>query len=356
VTFAAAKYGQLIFPGAGAVGELVVVDIGTPPGLEELVAVSIDLFSAGDVKPMLPVRQASAHKGTFGRALIVAGSINYTGAAALAAQAAYRVGAGLVTLAVPQAIFSVLASQLMEPTWLLLPHDMGVINTAALEVFQAESGSYSALLVGPGMGRDEETAGFLRGMLEGANHIKKGAIGFLSQAERDSGSAASPQLAGPLIVDADGLNLLAEIDGWWKLLPANTILTPHPGEMARLTGLEIAAVNASRFDLAQEKAKEWGCVVVLKGAFTVVAAPDGRAAVMPFATDALATAGTGDVLAGCIVGLLAQGVEPFEAAAAGAYTHGLAGRRAGQRRPPRSVIASDVLESLPAALRQILTG
>jgi hydroxyethylthiazole kinase-like uncharacterized protein yjeF len=137
VTFGAAKYGQLAFPGAGAVGELVVVDIGTPPGLEELEAVTVELLSAEDVKRFLPVRQTSSHKGTYGRAMIVAGSVNYTGAAALSALAAYRIGTGLVTLAVPQAIYPVLAAQVLEPTWLLLPHDMGVINTAAYEVFQA---------------------------------------------------------------------------------------------------------------------------------------------------------------------------------------------------------------------------
>jgi NAD(P)H-hydrate epimerase len=266
------------------------------------------------------------------------------------------VGAGLVTLAVPQAIFSVLAAQLLEPTWLLLPHDMGVINTAAFEVFQAESGDYDALLIGPGLGREEETAGFLRGMLEGSNHVKKGAIGFVSQREEGGDAAGAPRFAGPLIVDADGLNLLAELDRWWELVPPNTILTPHPGEMARLTGLDITDVNANRFELAQEKASEWDCVVVLKGAFTAVAAPDGRVAVMPFATDALATAGTGDVLAGCIVGLLGQGVGSFEAAAAGAYTHGLAGRLAGQRMTSRSAVAGDVLASLPAALRRIVEG
>ncbi|MEJ2148346.1 MAG: NAD(P)H-hydrate dehydratase, partial [Chloroflexota bacterium] len=328
-------------------------DIGTPSGLEELAAVTVELLSAADVKHILPLRQSSAHKGTYGRAMIVAGSVNYTGAAALSALAAYRVGAGLVTLAVPQAIYPVLAAQILEPTWLLLPHDMGVINTAAFEVFQAEAGEYDALLIGPGLGRDRETAGFLHGLLEGSSHLKKGSIGFLDQPERDSGVAGSAHFAGPLIVDADGLNLLSEMERWWELLPPNTILTPHPGEMARLTGLEIEDVNARRFDLAAEKAREWNCVVVLKGAFTVVAAPDGRQAVIPFATDALATAGTGDVLAGTIVGLLAQGVEPFEAAAAGAYTHGLAGQLAGGRMTSRSTIAGDVLELLPNALRRI---
>lgn len=352
VTFAAAKRGQLTFPGAAAVGELIVADIGTPPDLPELAAISVEMATGREVGGLLPPRPRDAHKGTFGRVVVLAGSVNYTGAAVLAAEAAYRVGAGLVTLAVPEAIQPVLAAHLREATWLLLPHDMGVLNADALEVLHEELGEYDALLLGPGLGRAEPVAEFVRGFFEGPEQAKKGSIGFVAPAHA-GGSTDRLEVRSPLVIDADGLNLLAEIEHWWELLPEGTILTPHPGEMARLSGLDREAIQADRLGIAARKAEEWGCVVVLKGAFTVVADPGGRVVVMPFATDALATAGTGDVLAGCIAGLLAQRVPPFEAAVAGAYLHGLAGRLAAERIPSRSVIAGDVLAALPAAFTRL---
>ncbi len=352
VTFAAVKRGQLAFPGAAAVGELIVADIGTPPDLPELTAIPVEMATGHGVGGLLPPRPRDAHKGTFGRVVVLAGSVNYTGAAVLAAEAAYRVGAGLVTLAVPEAIQPVLAAHLREATWLLLPHDMGVLNADALEVLHEEVGEYDALLLGPGLGRAEPVAEFVRGFFEGPEQAKKGSIGFVAPA-RAEGSASRLEVRSPLVVDADGLNLLAEIERWWELLPEGTILTPHPGEMARLSGLDRQAIQADRLGVAAQKAGEWGCVVVLKGAFTVVADPGGRVVVVPFATDALATAGTGDVLAGCIAGLLAQHVPPFEAAVAGAYLHGLAGRLAAERITSRAVVAGDVLAALPAAFARL---
>lgn len=354
VTFAAAKHGQLRFPGAEAVGELIVADINVPSNLPELTAITTELASGEDIRGLLPARPRSGHKGTFGRAVIVAGSVNYTGAAVLAAGAAYRVGAGLVTMAVPQLIHPILATQLAEATWLLLPHEMGVINTAALEVFLEEVGEAQALLIGPGLGRDDETAGFLRGLLRGDHQAKKGSISFIARKEGETSQATSQRAQlPPLVIDADGLNLLTQIENWWTLLPPNTVLTPHPGEMARLTGLGRDDIQADRISVAVKKASEWGCVVVLKGAFTVIAGPGGRATIIPFATDALATAGTGDVLSGCIVGLMAQGMKPFEAAVAGAYLHGLAGVLAGQAMTTRAVMAGDVMRALPEALQII---
>jgi NAD(P)H-hydrate epimerase len=352
VTFAAAKLGQITFPGAGAVGELIVADIDTPPDLPELAAITVEMATAGDVAGLIPERSRGAHKGTFGKTLIVAGSVNYTGAASLAGAAAYRIGAGLVRMAIPQAIYPMLAAQLPEAVWLLLPHDMGVINTAALDVFFDEMGEADALLVGPGLGRYDETAGFVRGLLSADHQSKRGRMGFLG---RSGDEKARPDrvLPASLVVDADGLNLLSEIDQWWELLPSGTVLTPHAGEMARLTGMDREAILADRIGVAGQKASEWGCVVILKGAFTAIGAPDGRVVVIPVATDALATAGTGDVLAGCVVGLLAQGAQPFDAAVAGAFIHGMAGLQAGRERPTRSVMASDVLDAIPEVLAQI---
>ena len=351
ITFAAAKPGLLTFPGAEAVGTLHIADIGLPPRLSELDEVALTLVDAAEVRTRLPQRPRDSHKGTFGKAMVVAGSLNYIGAAYLAAAAAYRVGAGLVTVGAPQIIVPVLAGMLPEATWLLLPHDMGVINEAAVKVLRAELAGYSALLLGPGFGREDVTGEFLRELLHPPEEVRHSrAIGFVPDiptGESVSHAAGLP----PLIIDADGLNLLAATDDWPRLLPPGTILTPHPGEFARLAGLDREAVQVERVALAGAKAAEWNCVVVLKGAFTVVAAPDGRTAVEPFATSALASAGTGDVLAGAIAGLLAQGLAPFDAALCAAWLHGLAGLRAADLlETTASVTAGDVLELLPQAL------
>jgi len=354
VTFAAAKRGQLRFPGAGATGSLVVVDIGVPQKLPEWTQVSLELADPAEVRAVLPPRPGDGHKGTFGRLVVVAGSVNYTGAAYLAGLAAYRVGAGLVTMAVPRPIYPTLAALLPEATWLLLPHDMGVLSGDAVEVYFEEVGHAEALLLGPGLSHEPETAEFVRGLLRARNADRRAGLGFLPSGPGSSGADEEQQALPPLVIDADGLNLLSEIEEWWTVLPPRTVLTPHPGEMARLTGLERAAIQEDRVGVAREYAARWECIVVLKGAFTIVAAPDKRAIVLPFASAALAKAGTGDVLAGAIAGLLAQGVAPLEAALAGAYVHGLAGQLAVERvHSPRSLLAGDVAAALGLALRQL---
>ncbi len=352
VTFGAAKYGQLAFPGADAVGSLIVADIGVPPDLPELSAVQTELATGEEVRGLLPARPRSSHKGTYGTVLAIGGSVTYVGAVALLGEAAYRVGAGLVTLAVPGTIYPMLASRLREATWVLLPQDMGVVSSSALQVLRDDMpGDTRAILLGPGLGQEEATAAFIRGMFRGGEQAKRGKLGFASSpiagAEAEVHGFEFP---APLVIDADGLNNLAKIDEWWTLLPSGTILTPHPGEMGRLAGIDTAEVEADRFGIALAKAAEWNCIVVLKGAHTLIASPEGRLVAMPFATDALATAGTGDVLSGCIVGLLAQGLEPFDAALVGAYVHGLAGQLAGEDLSARSTIAGDVLDMIPEAL------
>lgn len=356
VTFAAVKLGQVIFPGAAACGELHVAGIGLPRKLSSRDRVRLEMPTAADVRAWLPEVPADAHKGTFGKAMVVAGSLNYTGAAALAAEAAYRVGAGLVTVGTPEIVMPLLAPQVPEATWLLLPHDLGVIAEDAAPLVREQAQGYSALLMGPGWGREEATRDFLLALLnreqQEARHSR---IGFApGRATPDTGGQRDDGRLPPLIIDADGLNLLSTLDDWWKLLPEGTVLTPHPGEMARLTGLPREEVTRQRITLAQEKAASWRCVVVLKGAYTVVAAPDGRTVILPFAEPALATAGTGDVLAGALAGLIGQGVGPFEAAVSAAYLHGLAGRLAARRvGNRRSVAARDVLQAMAEAMSQV---
>ena len=354
VTFGAAKVGQFLFPGADALGELVLADIGWPPDLPALAGVDLELASAAQVGAMLPKRLRDAHKGTFGAALVVAGSVNYAGAAYLAAAGAYRVGAGLVTVGAPGGIHSVLATLLPEATWLILPSDMGVISAGGAGVLQDALSRADALLLGPGWGTEKPTAGFLSTLLleEGAAGI--GRIGF--GAERGASTETpGPASLPPTVVDADGLKLLAALPHWPRLLPAPAVLTPHPGEMAQLTGLSKDEIQADRVAVARRFADEWGHVLVLKGAFTVVAAPDGSATLQPFATAALARAGTGDVLAGLITGLLAQGLRAYPAAVAGAFLHGLAGELAATEVGAQaSVLARDVLALTPKAIASAL--
>ncbi|HVP20398.1 MAG TPA: NAD(P)H-hydrate dehydratase [Anaerolineaceae bacterium] len=351
VTMHAVKTGLLTFPAYKMVGELAVVDLGLPDDLAEDMAIRRWVVDEELVASWLPQRPLDAHKGTFGTAVVVAGSVNYTGAVYLASRAAYRIGAGLVQAAVAGPLQAALAGHLPEVTWILLPNELGVIAENAADVLLNNIGRATAILIGPGFGMEESTAAFMKRMF-GTHHQKRAGIGFLGAGESNdqSDSAKLP----PLVVDADGLKLLAKLPDWWKGLPAEAVLTPHPGEMAILTGLPTAEIQADRLGKAVEFARKWGHVVVLKGALSVIAAPDGRAAVIPVATAALAKAGTGDVLAGIIVGLRAQGLAAFEAACTGAWIHAQAGLEAAERiGSEAAVLAGDVLESIPTVLEDL---
>ncbi len=354
VTMAAVKQGLLRMPGYELVGDLQVVDIGLPPDLASLLSVRMEVAERDLVASILPVRRLDAHKGTFGTALIVAGSVNYTGAAYLAGKAAYRVGAGLVTLAVPAPLHPALAGQFPEATWLLLPNEVGVISRNAGGVLAAGVERATAVLIGPGLGTEDTTKEFVADLLSAASGGKAAAarIGFL-QSDRGNQKDSDSHWP-PVVFDADGLRLISKIKDWHRLLPPLSVLTPHPGEMAVLTGLDKDEIQRSRQSVAGKYSKEWGHVVVLKGAFTIVAAPDGRTAIIPVASAALARAGTGDVLAGLIVGLRAQGVAAYEAAVAGAWLHAQAGLYAASALgTTTSVLAGDLLESIPDVLRDL---
>jgi NAD(P)H-hydrate epimerase len=347
VTMAAVKQGMLKLPAFEYVGDLKVVDIGLPADLAPFRDLQTDVAEEELVSALLPERPLDSHKGTFGTALIAAGSVNYTGAVVLAGEAAYRIGAGLVTLAVPAPLHSALAGRFPEATWVLLPHEMGVVSRDAAEVFAKNLERATALLIGPGLGTEDTSREFIENLLKGKVSQKRttARIGFVRQ-ESEKKEEPNSQLPA-MIFDADGLKLLAKIPDWYKLLPAPAILTPHPGEMSVLTGLSKEEIQADRQGVASKYAKEWGHVVILKGAFTVIASPEGRMAIIPVASPALARAGTGDVLAGLIVGLRAQGLEAFEAAVAGAWIHAQAGLYAADDLgTTASVLAGDVLDSI----------
>jgi NAD(P)H-hydrate epimerase len=354
VTLAAVKPGLLQFPGASLVGEIIVGEIGLNPELKELSEVSMELADAKTLRAWLPSRPPDSHKGTFGKVVIAGGSINYPGSAALAAQAAYRVGAGLVTLAVPGGVQVALVAAVLEATWVILPQEMGVLTEAAAEVLRQGCEAAGSLVLGPGLGREDVTRHFLQRLLNPSESNVRARMGFLPR-ENEAASEARP--LPQLVIDADGLWLLSNLEDWPARLPPGSVLTPHPGEMAALTGLDRDTIQANREGVAREKAAEWGQVVVLKGAHTVVAAPDGRAWVIPFATSALAKAGTGDVLAGAIGGLCVQGVAPAEAAVLAAFLHGRAGVLAAEQAGTTAgVLAGEVARLLPAAIAEMAQG
>jgi hydroxyethylthiazole kinase-like uncharacterized protein yjeF len=355
VTMAAVKHGLLKFPAYNKVGDLTVVGIGLPEGGETLDAWKVVTRFVADedyVRSVMPQRALDAHKGTFGTALVVAGSINFTGAVLLSGEAAYRAGTGLVTACVPAPLHTVLAGQLPEATWVLLPHEMGVVAAEAAEVVLENLGRATAMLVGCGFGQEDTTARFLERLIgaeAGSDHHH---IGFMPAARSEKGDEKSH--LPPLVIDADGLKLLARIQNWHKFLPAPAVLTPHPGEMSVLTGLSSDEIQTDRIQIAERFSRQWGHVVVLKGAFTVVAEPEGRTALIPVASPALARAGTGDVLAGLVTGLRAQGMPAFEAAVAGAWIHAQAGIRAAEILGATAcVLAGDVLGAVPDVMTDL---
>lgn len=333
ITFIAAKPGLFEFPGASYTGQLSIATIGVPNDLPELSSIKYSVADSHSVSELLPARPTNANKGTFGKVMVVGGSSNYVGAAGLSAMAAYRSGGGLVTVSAVQSVVAALSTSLLEPTWITLPDEEGFLSPKGFPLLQADLHGYDALLVGPGMGIKSPTQELVVRLLSQRTELP------------------------PLVLDADALNILSMIDVWWTLLPAQTIISPHPGEMVRLTKMTIEEIQSRRWQIAVAKAAEWQVVLVLKGANTLVADPDGYVTVLPFATDALATAGTGDVLAGLITGFLGQGVSPFKAALLGAYVHGLAGMQAiSNLGNSSSVVASDVLNAIPQALTKLKTA
>ena len=349
VTFALPKQGLFLQPGAAACGQITICDIHIDRSLAP--ATAPDLLTGEEVAALLPARTPAAHKGTFGTALIVAGSASFPGAAAITSLAAYRAGAGLVRLAAAAAVGHIVAGQLPEPVHTVLPSDFGALMATAVSILRPYLKDSDALLVGPGLGAEETTVAFVEALLLGRAPAKP-TIGFRSELQPPS---VKQDELPPLVVDADALNALAQIDGGPASLPPSSILTPHPGEMARLTGLTIQEINGDRWQIARRFAIEWRQIVILKGAFTAIAHPDGTLAVSPFAEPALATAGSGDVLGGCIASLLAQGLQPWEAARAGVYVHALAGRLAAEAIGP-ALLATDIARFLPAALRALGSG
>ncbi|HEX5368379.1 MAG TPA: NAD(P)H-hydrate dehydratase [Dehalococcoidia bacterium] len=300
LTLGYSKLGLHLLPGSSYAGEVEVLHIGLDEALGA--DVRVEMMTLDWARKALPERPLVSNKGSFGRVMVVAGSINYTGAATLVCLGALRAGAGLVTLATLPDVRAAVATQLPEATFLLLPQDGAEPAPNAADVVVQALEGYDVLVVGPGLGQSNGAQALVRGLV------------------------TSPAVARvPVVIDADGLNALSHQFAWHESLTCKAVLTPHPGELARLTRSSVREVQAQRLETTRECATEWQQTLLLKGAQTIVAEATGRVLLSPFANAALATAGTGDVLAGAIAGLLAQDVEPFIAAGLGVYLHGAAG-------------------------------
>jgi NAD(P)H-hydrate epimerase len=328
VTFGAPKRGHLLYPARAFCGTIEVVDIGLVPPPAGGADYRVRLATPADMAALLPARDPRAHKGSTGRLLVVGGSPGLTGAVALAARAASRAGAGYVQAAVPASLHDILEVKLTEEMTVPCPETAArTLAAAALESLREHEARVDAIALGSGLSRHPESAGLARVLAREARV--------------------------PVVVDADALNALAAAGGVPHDAPAPRVLTPHPGEMARLTGAAAGELERDRIDAPRAWAARWNSVVLFKGAPTVAAGPDGSAWVNPTGHPGMATAGMGDVLTGVVATFLAQGVPALEAAALGAFVHGVAGERAAAARGRVGITAGDVAESLPAALEEL---
>ena len=325
------KLGQVIHPGLSYVGELVLAQIGIHPEAVEEVQPKIELLEEDDIRWLIPSREPDTHKGSYGHLLVMAGSRGKTGAAILACRAAMRVGAGLVTLAAPRSLNDIFASSLAEVmTEPLKDNSSEEVEPLGDHDWRRLLDKKSALLFGPGIGVKDTGRGVLRWLLRNLDH--------------------------PWVIDADGLNILAEEKERLRFAKTPPVLTPHPGEMARLMGTDTAAVNRDRIGAARSFARDHRCYVVLKGARTVIATFDGRLFINPTGNPGMASGGMGDALAGILAGLLAQGFHVEDALKLGVYLHGFVGDQVAREKGEIGLIASDVIEGLPAGLKQLKEG
>jgi hydroxyethylthiazole kinase-like uncharacterized protein yjeF len=323
VTFGAAKCGVVLLPGAEFAGLVQVVDIGFP---NDLIKTDLWVTEGDDVAAMLPVRAPDTHKRDAGVVVVIGGSRLMTGAVCLAAEAAYRAGAGLVSVAVPEGILPVVQVVLRETTFVPLPESAEGTVAGRSDRLERVLADADAVAVGPGMTTNEETAAFVRSLVHDAS--------------------------APVVLDADGLNAFAGRAGELSERGSDAVLTPHAGEFARLAGIGAADVGADRVGHARKLSSEVQATVLLKGSRTVIATPDGRARINPTGGPVLATGGTGDVLTGMVAALIARGLHGADAATAAAYLHGVAGSLAG-RDLGDGTTAGDVLSRVPDAVREV---
>ncbi len=323
VTMGLPKVGLFFYPGRSAVGELWVADIGIPASVIEAQTISASVVDLDEV--ILPVRDPAGYKTTFGWVVVIAGSPGMTGAGAMASHASLRCGAGMATLCLPESLNMALEAKLTEVMTYPLPEtESGTLSVDAFTAAEPIIRKADVLVVGPGISTNPETGRMVCALLE--------------------------RVDLPVVVDADGLTALSGSKTILKRRKAPTILTPHPGEMSRLTGLSVDQITGNPLEVASEFSCTHGVVTVLKGAPTVISSPDGRLFLNPTGNSGLATAGSGDVLSGMISGMIAQGLDPVEATKTAVYLHGLAGDLVSARHTEYSVMATDLLEAIAGAI------
>lgn len=331
VTFGLPKLGQFLYPGRRLCGELSVVDIGIPRQVVEGCSPSCRVVTPEGLGGLVPSRPPDAHKGHFGHLLVIAGSAGKTGAAVMASEAALRVGAGLVTLGLPRSLNLAMEARLTEVmTMPLADGEWQSISMDAWDEIASASQGMTCMAVGPGLSTKGETPDLVRRIVS--------------------------SVPLPMVIDADGLNALVGHLGLLQGAAAPRILTPHPGEMARLLGCSVRQIQEARIEAARTLAKETGAWVVLKGAGTVLVDARGSVELVPTGNPAMASAGMGDILTGILAGLLAQGLPPLDAMRLGAFLHGWVADEWVEKNGGRGLMATDLLSAIPHALDRILTG
>jgi len=328
VTFALPKIGLLVNPGCEYTGKVTVADIGIPQKAIENFRIDTHTLGKHDISSLIPVRNRDANKGSFGRVLIISGSTGMTGAGCLTAKAALRSGAGLVYIGVPSRLWHIYASSTTEAITVPLDDDgTGRLSQSLIDKIDTVIEKKDVIAIGPGLSVNNAIVEIVKSIIEKARV--------------------------PLVIDADALNAISTDVSILKYLKAPAVITPHPGEMSRLTGIDIADIQKNRFEVAREFAARWNVVTVLKGSRTVVAKPDGTLLLNTTGNPGMATAGSGDVLTGIIAGLIGQGMKPEDAAAAGVYLHGSAGDEACSKKGECGMIAGDIIEELPGILKSL---
>ncbi|MBS7527013.1 NAD(P)H-hydrate dehydratase [Fusibacter paucivorans] len=323
------KVGNIMFPGADYNGELVVKRIGLSDKLIGEMGIPYQTISESDVRRIIPKRQMNSHKGTYGKASLIAGSFGMTGAAILAAKASLRSGIGLLKLVIPESLHTIITTNVPEVVTVpLMETRRGVFGINQVEKLIQNCKGSDVVAIGPGCGQNAEMIEVVRQLIT--------------------------QVDKPLVIDADGLNTLSKNVELLANRVNGIVITPHPGEMSRLTGLTIEAINQHPIDTATEFAVKWQIVVVLKGARTVVALPDGSVYVNLTGNPGMATAGSGDVLTGIITSLIAQGMTLANAAIAGVFLHGYSGDIMAVQRGEHGLIAGDLIEGITQAFNALL--
>jgi len=328
VTFGYPKIGQLVHPGCEYVGNLVTVDIGIPKAAVNEAGIKKYLIDLAMVSGLMPKREPDSNKGTYGKVLVVAGSRGMTGAACLTGEAALRAGAGLVYMAAPLSLLPIYAKVLVEALTIPLEDEnKGYITRESIDKILVQLKNVNVAAVGPGLSTEDD--------------VKEAVYSIVKSSKV------------PIVLDADGINLLAEDLSVLKELKAPMIITPHPGEMARLLGTTAKAVQEDRINIARDFSKEWGVITVLKGSKTVVASPEGEIYINTTGNAGMATGGSGDVLTGVIASFIGQGLKPLDAAIAGVYLHGVSGDNIAKRIGEHGLIAGDLVQEIPKVIMDI---